>query len=63
TLTNRTWNYKPPLAKDIPEDFRITFLQNRPNPHGVLRTKTLGESPLVLAFSVLFALRHAITSA
>lgn len=31
--------YKPPMAKDIPIDFRIQLLKNAPNPVGVLRSK------------------------
>ncbi|CAD7078522.1 unnamed protein product [Hermetia illucens] len=61
-LTNRTWNYKPPGVKDIPIDFRITLLQNSPNPAGFLRSKATGEPAICLSVSVLFALRRALES-
>ncbi|XP_071116536.1 uncharacterized protein [Haliotis cracherodii] len=62
-LTDGTWEYKPPLGKDIPIDFRIQFLKNAPNPRGVLRSKSVGEPPLCMAASALFALKHAIEAA
>ncbi|XP_037946122.1 indole-3-acetaldehyde oxidase-like [Teleopsis dalmanni] len=62
-MTNRTWNYKPPGAKDIPIDFRIELLQKSKNQGGFMRSKATGEPPSCLAISVIFALQHAIQSA
>lgn len=62
-LTNRTWNYKPPGAKDIPIDFRVTFLQKSSNPNGVLRSKATGEPSICMSVSAVFALRFALDSA
>ncbi|XP_055707343.1 uncharacterized protein LOC129804238 isoform X2 [Phlebotomus papatasi] len=59
-LTDRTWTYKPPGAKDIPVDFRITFLKNSSNAAGVLRSKATGEPALCMSIVVLFALRNAL---
>ncbi|XP_055319493.1 uncharacterized protein LOC129577062 [Sitodiplosis mosellana] len=58
-VTNRTWTYKVPGAKDIPIDFRIKFLQNVNN-DGILRSKATGEPALTLSVVTMFALRHAI---
>ena len=38
-LTKNTWEYKPPAAKDIPQDFRVTLLKNARNPLGVMSSK------------------------
>ncbi|XP_039304251.1 xanthine dehydrogenase isoform X1 [Solenopsis invicta] len=63
-LTNdRTWNYKPPGAKDIPEDFRVSFRRNAPNPLGVLRSKTTGEPPICMSCVIPIAIRNALNSA
>lgn len=62
-LTNRTWTYKPPGAKDIPIDFRVNFLRSSANPAGVLRSKATGEPALNMTIVVLFALRYALRSA
>ncbi|XP_048511551.1 indole-3-acetaldehyde oxidase-like isoform X3 [Athalia rosae] len=60
---NRTWNYKPPGAKDIPADFRVWFRRNAPNPAGVLSSKATGEPPLCTSYAVLLAIRNALDSA
>uniref|UniRef100_A0A1Y9HF24 FAD-binding PCMH-type domain-containing protein n=1 Tax=Anopheles funestus TaxID=62324 RepID=A0A1Y9HF24_ANOFN len=62
-LTNRSWNYKPPGAKDIPVDFRIRLIQTGDNPSGVLRSKATGEPAICMAVVVVLALRYALRSA
>lgn len=62
-LTAGTWEYKPPMAQDIPEDFRVTLLDNNPNPIGVLGSRTISEAPLNLSTSVFLAIKKAIESA
>ncbi|XP_053674610.1 uncharacterized protein LOC128724914 [Anopheles nili] len=52
-LTNRTWNYKPPGAKDIPVDFRIRLLQNGGNPFGVLRSKATESAKILSIFPTM----------
>eukprot|EP01099_Mayorella_cantabrigiensis_P001300 TRINITY_DN1561_c0_g1_i1.p1 TRINITY_DN1561_c0_g1~~TRINITY_DN1561_c0_g1_i1.p1 ORF type:complete len:805 (-),score=201.37 TRINITY_DN1561_c0_g1_i1:192-2579(-) len=61
--TDGTWEYKPPSAMDIPIDFRVALLKNSPNPNGFLSSKAVGEPPLGLSCSVVFALQQAIGSA
>lgn len=58
-ITNRTWTYKVPGAKDIPIDFRIKLLQHVNN-DGPFSSKATGEPAFTLAIVVTFALRHAI---
>jgi len=62
-LTNGTWEYKPPTSRDIPVDFRITFMDKNPNPLGVLGSKCIGEPPLCLTPSVAFSVKRAIEAA
>lgn len=43
-LTNRSWNYKPPGAKDIPADFRVKFVRNSQNEFGFMRSKGMSDN-------------------
>lgn len=38
-LTDRTWYYHVPQAKDIPLDFRVKLQRNSYNPAGILGSK------------------------
>eukprot|EP00013_Stygamoeba_regulata_P027262 CAMPEP_0177664620 /NCGR_PEP_ID=MMETSP0447-20121125/20598_1 /TAXON_ID=0 /ORGANISM="Stygamoeba regulata, Strain BSH-02190019" /LENGTH=1404 /DNA_ID=CAMNT_0019170619 /DNA_START=82 /DNA_END=4296 /DNA_ORIENTATION=- len=62
-VTDGTWEYKPLSALDIPWDLRLALLDNsRRNKYGVMSSKCVGEPPLALACTVLFAAKNAIAS-
>jgi xanthine dehydrogenase molybdopterin-binding subunit B len=54
--------YKIPAISDIPQDFRIELLQNKPNPNAIRKSKAVGEPPLMLAISVWLAIKDAISA-
>jgi xanthine dehydrogenase/oxidase len=58
-----TWEYKPPLAQDIPSVLNVTLLANSPNREGILRSKAVGEPSFVLSNSIYFGIKMAIMSA
>ncbi|WAR01988.1 XDH-like protein [Mya arenaria] len=62
-VTDSTWEYKPPSSKDIPVDFRVNLVKKNPNPAGILGAKAVGEPPLCMSCSALFAIKHAIQAA
>eukprot|EP01121_Diplochlamys_sp_Union-15-3_P001985 TRINITY_DN11701_c0_g1_i1.p1 TRINITY_DN11701_c0_g1~~TRINITY_DN11701_c0_g1_i1.p1 ORF type:complete len:376 (-),score=73.80 TRINITY_DN11701_c0_g1_i1:77-1042(-) len=61
-LADSTWEYKPPCSIDIPQHFKVELLKDAKFPKGVLGMKGIGEPPMVLAYSVVGALKEAIQS-
>ncbi|WP_299372142.1 molybdopterin cofactor-binding domain-containing protein [uncultured Tateyamaria sp.] len=75
-LTYGTWAYKPPTINSIPEDFRVSIVNNigetatgmnetgpAPADSGVKASKGASEFALVLANSAFYALHAAVTAA
>jgi len=58
-----TWDYKPPLLADMPAEWKVALLESGGFDKGFLSSKASGEPPLVLATSVMMALRHAVAAA
>jgi len=54
--------YKIPAISDIPEDFRVELLKNKPNPNAIRKSKAVGEPPLMLAISVWLAIKDALSA-
>jgi len=62
-INDGTWMYKPPLAPDMPTDFRVHLLDNSAFPGGFASSKATGEPPLLGSVSIFLAIQQAIRSA
>ena len=61
-MTHAPSTYKIPTANDCPADFRVRLFENANVEDSIHRSKAVGEPPLLLPFSVLFAIRDAISA-
>jgi xanthine dehydrogenase large subunit len=61
--THAPSTYKIPAISDCPADFRVTLFDNANVEDSIHRSKAAGEPPLLLPFSVFFAIRDAIAAA
>ena len=61
-MTHAPSTYKIPAVNDCPQDLRVNLFHNSNHEDTILRSKAVGEPPLLLGFSVFFAIRDAIAS-
>jgi xanthine dehydrogenase large subunit len=61
-MTHAPSTYKIPAVNDCPADLRTKLFRNSNVEDTILRSKATGEPPLLLPFSVFFAIREAIAS-
>jgi xanthine dehydrogenase large subunit len=62
-MTHAPSTYKIPVASDVPADFRAQLWSRGENVEdSIHRSKAVGEPPLMLAMSVLHAIRDAVAS-
>ena len=61
-MTHAPSTYKIPGVSDCPEDFRVTLYDNANVTDSIHRSKAVGEPPLLLPFSVFFAIRDAVSA-
>ena len=61
-MTHAPSTYKIPTINDCPEAFNVRLFQNRNVEDSIHRSKAVGEPPLLLPFSVFFAIRDAIAA-
>jgi xanthine dehydrogenase large subunit len=60
--THAPSTYKIPGVSDCPQDFRVRLFENSNVEDSIHRSKAVGEPPLLLPFSVFFAIRDAVSS-
>ena len=60
--THAPSTYKIPAVNDCPDDLRVALFENAAHVDTIMRSKAVGEPPLLLGFSVFFAIRDAIAS-
>jgi xanthine dehydrogenase large subunit len=61
-MTHAPSTYKIPGVSDCPEDFRVKLYDNANVTDSIHRSKAVGEPPLLLPFSVFFAIRDAVSA-
>jgi xanthine dehydrogenase large subunit len=61
--THAPSTYKIPAVSDCPADLRVSLYDVPNRAETIFRSKAVGEPPLLLAFSVFFAIRDAIAAA
>ena len=61
-MTHAPSTYKIPTVNDCPPDFRVRLFNNANVEDSIHRSKALGEPPLLLPFSVFFAIRDAVAA-
>ena len=61
-MTHAPSTYKIPAVSDCPQDFRVRLFDNANVADSIHRSKAVGEPPLLLPFSVFFAIRDAVSA-
>jgi len=61
--THAPSTYKIPTANDCPPVFNVKLYEGRNVQDAIHRSKAVGEPPLLLPFSVFFAIRDAVSAA
>ncbi len=62
-LSNALSTYKIPDIKFVPEVFNTEFLKDADNPHAVLKSKAVGEPPLMYGIGAYYAIINAVQAA